>query len=106
MQGDNIFVVMAGDRWLGDLGSAVAVAVLLQCTTRWCRKEKLIGQPAKARFDFYMLAVAHAADHELHKAHWQDKLVEADCCPASRFVANQGCPDRIFARYVAGYCSC
>ena len=51
MQGDNIFVDMDGDWWLGDLGSAVEVAAAVQSTTDWFSQQKLKGQPAKTRYD-------------------------------------------------------
>ncbi|DBA70152.1 TPA: hypothetical protein ACH3X2_012204 [Trebouxia sp. C0005] len=85
MQGDNIFVDMDGDWWLGDLGSAVEVGAAVQSTTDWFSQQKLKGQPAKTRYDWYMLAVALAA--EVHKADWQEKLLQDGHTPADKVVA-------------------
>lgn len=85
MQGDNIFVDMAGDWWLGDLGSAVEVRAAVQSTTDWFSQQNLKGQPAKTTYDWYMLAVALAA--EVHKADWKEKLLENGHSPAAKVVA-------------------
>lgn len=71
-----------------DLGSAVEVGAPVHSTTQWLSQETLIGQPAKARSDWYMLAVALAA--EVHKVDWKEKLIENSHCPASKVVAVQG----------------
>ena len=76
---------MFGNWWLGDLGSAVDVGAPVQSTTQWFSQENLIRQPAKTKYDWYMLAVAFAA--EVHKANWPDKLLEEGHCPASKLVA-------------------
>jgi len=78
-------VDMTGSWWLGDLGSAVEVGASVQSTTQWFSQENLIRQPAKARYDWYMLAVA--LDAEVHKADWQEKLLEDGHCPAFKVVA-------------------
>ncbi|KAL0042934.1 hypothetical protein WJX79_004298 [Trebouxia sp. C0005] len=85
VKGDNIFVDMDGDWWLGDLGSAVEVGAAVQSTTDWFSQQKLKGQPAKTRYDWYMLAVALAA--EVHKADWQEKLLQDGHTPADKVVA-------------------
>ena len=84
-QGDNMFVDACGNWWLGDLGSATAVGALVQSTTECFSEKSLINQPAKARYDWYMLAVALAA--ELHKSDWRAKLIEDRHCPARLLVA-------------------
>ena len=85
MQADNVFIDMTGDWWLGDLGSAVATGAVVQSTTKWFSQETLIGQTAKPRYDWYMLAVMLAA--ELHKSSWRKKLMEGGHCPACKVVA-------------------
>ena len=80
MQGDNTFLDMAGNWWLGDLGSAVEVGAAVQSTTVWFSQENLTEQPAKTNYDWYMLAVALAA--EVHKANWREKLLEDGHSPA------------------------
>ena len=84
-RGDNTFVDITGNWWLGDLGSAVEVGASVQSTTIWFSQENLIRQPAKARYDWYMLAVALAA--EVHKADWKEKLFENGHCPAFKVFA-------------------
>ena len=76
---------MIGNGWLGDLGSAVQVGAPVHSTTQWFSQKNLIRQPAKARYDWYMLAVALAA--EVHKADWKEKLLEDDHCPANTLLA-------------------
>ena len=76
---------MFGNWWLGDLGSAVEVGNLVYSTTHWFSQENLIWQPAKARYDWYMLAVALAL--EVHKADWREKLLEDGHCPAYKVNA-------------------
>ena len=85
MQADNAFVDMTGAWWLGNLGSAVATGEMVQSTTKWFSQETLIGQTAKPKHDWYMLAVMLAA--ELHKRNWKEKLTEDGHCPASKVVA-------------------
>jgi len=63
------------------------VGASVQSTTQWFSQENLIRQPAKARYDWYMLAVALAA--EVHKANWQEKLLEDGHCPAFKVAAVQ-----------------
>ena len=74
-----------GKWWLGDLGSAVKVADAVYSTTDSFSQQKLIGQPAKTRYDWYMLAVALAA--EVHKADWQNKLMQDGHSPAHKVIA-------------------
>ncbi len=69
-----MFVDLFGDWWLGNLGSAVPVGALVQSTTHWCSQENLIGRPAKARYDWYMLAAGLAA--QLHKTSWKETVIE------------------------------
>ena len=76
---------MDGDWWLGDLGSAVKVGAAVQSTTDWFSQQKLKGQPAKTKYDWYMLAVALAA--EVHKADWKEKLLQDGQSPADKVVA-------------------
>ena len=76
---------MTGNWWLGDLGSAVEVGASVHSITQWLSQENLIGQPAKARYDWYMLAVALAA--EVHKADWKERVIEKGHCSASKVVA-------------------
>ena len=71
--------------WLGDLGSAVQVGAPVHSTTQWCSEKNLIRQPAEAKYDWYMLAVAFAA--EVHKADWKEKLLEDGHCPAFKLLA-------------------
>ena len=85
MQGDNIFVDMEGNWWLGDLGSAVDVGAAVQSTTAWFSQDDLQGQPAKAEYDWYMLAVALVV--EVHKADWKEKLLENRHSPAAKVIA-------------------
>ena len=85
MQADNVLVDMTGAWWLGDLGSAVATGEVVQSTTKWFSPETLIGQTAKPKHDWYMLAVMLAA--ELHKCNWKEKLMEDGHCPASKPMA-------------------
>ena len=85
MQGDNTFLDMAGNWWLGDLGSAVEVGAAVQSTTVWFSQENLTEQPAKTNYDWYMLAVALAA--EVHKANWREKLLEDGHSPAAKVIA-------------------
>ncbi|KAL0024674.1 hypothetical protein WJX77_007986 [Trebouxia sp. C0004] len=73
VKGDNIFVDMAGDWWLGDLGSAVEVGAAVQSTTAWFSQKTLKGQPAKTEYDWYMLAVALTAE-EVQKKSLRDLL--------------------------------
>ena len=76
---------MDGDWWLGDLGSAVQVGAAIHSTTDWFSQQKLKGQPAKTTYDWYMLAVALAA--EVHKADWKEELIQDGHCPADKVVA-------------------
>ncbi len=76
---------MTRNWWLGDLGSAVEVGASVQSTTIRFSQENLIRQPAKARYDWYMLAVALAA--EVHKANWKEELLEDGHCPAFKVLA-------------------
>jgi hypothetical protein len=85
LQGDNIFVDMAGDWWLGDLGSAVEVGAAVQSTTAWFSQKTLKGQPAKTEYDWYMLAVALTA--EVHKTDWQEKLLQDGHSPVAKVVS-------------------
>ena len=85
MQGDNIFVDMDGNWWLGDLGSAVDMGAAVQSTTAWFSQHNLKDQPAKAEYDWYMLAVALVA--EVHKADWKEKLLENGHSPAAKVIA-------------------
>ena len=85
MQADNVFVDMTGAWWLGDLGSVVATGDMVQSTTKWFSQETLIGQTAKPKHDWYMLAVMLAA--ELHKRNWKEKLIDDGHCPASKVLA-------------------
>ena len=61
------------------------MGALVQSTTRWFSQQDLIGQAAKAEYDWYMLAVELAA--EVHKADWKEKLLEDGHCPTSKVVA-------------------
>lgn len=85
MQGDNIFVDMVGNWWLGDLGSAVEVGAAVQSTTVWFSQQNLKDQPAKTEYDWYMLAVALVA--EVHKADWKEKLLENGHSPKAKVIA-------------------
>ena len=85
MQGDNIFLDMYGNWWLGDLGSAVDVGAAVQSTTACFSQHNLTDQPAKAEYDWYMLAVALVA--EVHKANWKEKLLENGHSPAAKVSA-------------------
>ena len=76
---------MIGNWWLGDLGSAVQVGAPVHSTTQWFSQKNLIRQPAEARYDWYMLGVALAA--EVHKADWKEKLLEDGHCPAVKLLA-------------------
>ena len=80
---------MIGNWWLGDLGSAVQVGAPVHSNTQWFSQKNLIRQPAEARYDWYMLAVALAA--EVHKANWKEKLLEDDHCPAFNNLAKTVC---------------
>lgn len=85
MSGDNIFVDMNGDWWLGDLGSAVKVGAEIHSTTDWFSQQKLQGQPARTMYDWYALAVALTA--EVHKADWKGKLFQDGFSPVRKVVA-------------------
>ena len=85
MQGDNIFLDMVGNWWLGDLGSAVEVGAAVQSTTVWFSQQNLKDQPAKTEYDWYMLAVALVA--EVHKADWKEKLLENGHSPKAKVIA-------------------
>ena len=76
---------MMGNWWLGDLGSAVQVGAPVHSTTQWFSQKNLIRQPAEVRYDWYMLAVALAA--EVHKADWKEKLLEDGHCLAFKLLA-------------------
>lgn len=72
MQADNIFVDMEGVWWLGDFGSAISTGEQVFSTTTWFSSSNLIGTPARAEHDWFMLAVTLVC--ELHKDTWRAQL--------------------------------
>ncbi len=85
MQGDDIPVDLSGDWRLGNLESVVVVGTLVQSHTHWCRQEKLIGQPGKARYGWYMQAAGLAV--QLQKTDWKEKLTVDGHCLTPKVVA-------------------
>ena len=57
VKADNIFVNLSGAWFLGDFGSACKVNNKIQSSTEVFYYERIIGQPAETKYDWFMLLV-------------------------------------------------